>query len=214
MRVGSNFFDVDCTVLARALLGKILVRTLDDGSRIRGRIVETECYLGVEDKASHSFNGKRTSRTEAMVMSPGTAYVYIIYGIHHCFNISSQGDGAAALIRSLEPIDGINVMQEYRRSRRKSDSKPLKNHELCNGPSKLCQAFNINKECFDRLNMCQSDLLYIEDDNQFQNAVVVTSKRIGIEGAGIESASKLLRFYVKDCKSVSIRDKQAEALFI
>jgi hypothetical protein len=90
-RLKESFYDVPCEDLAKRLLGKVLVRRLNDGTLIKGRIVETECYLGGEDKASHSYNGRITERSKPMYMKPGTTYVYITYGMYHCFNISSQG---------------------------------------------------------------------------------------------------------------------------
>jgi hypothetical protein len=90
-RLRDSFYNVPCEDLAKGLLGKVLVRRLSDGTLIKGRIVETECYLGGEDKASHSYNGRITERSKPMYMKPGTAYVYITYGMYHCFNISSQG---------------------------------------------------------------------------------------------------------------------------
>jgi DNA-3-methyladenine glycosylase len=90
-RLKDSFYNVPCEYLAKGLLGKVLVRRLNDGTLIKGRIVETECYLGGEDKASHSYNGKITERSKPMYMKPGTTYVYITYGMYHCFNISSQG---------------------------------------------------------------------------------------------------------------------------
>lgn len=87
-----DFYNVPCEHLARTLLGKILVRRLDSGHVLKGRIVETECYLGVDDQASHSFRGKMTERNAPMFMKPGTSYVYFTYGMYYCFNISSQGE--------------------------------------------------------------------------------------------------------------------------
>lgn len=89
-RLGLSFYDKSCKELAVALLGQTIV-TVVDGKRLAGKIVETEAYLGLEDKAAHSYNGKRTPKTEAMFMPPGTAYVYNIYGMYCCLNISSQG---------------------------------------------------------------------------------------------------------------------------
>lgn len=90
LRLGSNFYNQDCISLAKALLGKILVR-LVDGVRITGRIVETEAYLGVKDSACHSYKRRKTHRNQAMFMMPGSLYVYIIYGMYHCMNISCKG---------------------------------------------------------------------------------------------------------------------------
>jgi len=90
-RLKDSFYDVPCEDLAKRLLGKILVRRINDGTVLKGRVVETECYPGGEDKASHSYNGRITDRSKPMYMKPGTTYVYITYGMYHCFNISSRG---------------------------------------------------------------------------------------------------------------------------
>ncbi len=90
-KLAFKFFDRPCVELAKALLGTKFVRTTESGIRLEGAIVETEAYLGGEDKAAHSHNGKRTDRNEAMYMKPGTIYVYNIYGMYSCINISSQG---------------------------------------------------------------------------------------------------------------------------
>lgn len=91
-RLQATFFDQPCVELARNLLGKYIVRiSPEDGKRLSGRIVETEAYVGLEDRASHSYGGRRTARNEAMYMPPGTSYVYNIYGIYTCINISSRG---------------------------------------------------------------------------------------------------------------------------
>lgn len=104
--IGREVYDCYANQLAKDLLGKRLFRVLDNGEVLSGRIVETEGYLGEDDKACHSYGGKKTRRTHAMYMSPGTAYVYIIYGMYYCLNISSKDTGGAVLIRALEPIDG------------------------------------------------------------------------------------------------------------
>lgn len=90
-RLDERFYNVPCEEMAKKLLGKILVRRFVDNTVVKGRIVETESYLGGADAASHSFNGKLTARNEPMFMKPGTAYVYMTYGMYHCFNISSKG---------------------------------------------------------------------------------------------------------------------------
>ncbi|XP_061604373.1 DNA-3-methyladenine glycosylase isoform X3 [Phyllopteryx taeniolatus] len=150
-RLGEDFFTQPCVALAKAFLGKVLVRRREDGTELRGRVVETEAYLGGEDKASHSAGGKRTERNTAMFMKPGAIYVYPIYGVYLCMNVSSEGrrDGAAVLLRSLEPLQGHAVMRQLRAARRKDGARPLKDKELCNGPSKLCQALDVPRR-FDR----------------------------------------------------------------
>lgn len=133
-------YNKSCHDLAAYLLGKILVRKLKNGDILRGQIVETECYLGGEDKASHSYNGKYvkltdylvircvisindiffliyhrvTKRNEPMYMSAGSLYVYTIYYGYHCLNISSVEPGAVVLLRALEPVSGMNIMENNR----------------------------------------------------------------------------------------------------
>ena len=114
--------------------------------------METEAYLGGDDKASHSYNGRRTDRNEAMYMKPGTCYVYSIYGVHCCVNISSLGEGAAVLVRALEPTAGEELMKKRRKSAKKS-------RDLCSGPSKLCQALDIIRSRHDKIDLYTSEEL-------------------------------------------------------
>ncbi|XP_068218198.1 uncharacterized protein [Palaemon carinicauda] len=211
-RLEKSFFDKKSTTLAKELLGQILVRKVD-GSLLRGMIVETESYLGENDVASHSYNGKRTPRNEPMYMAPGTLYVYSIYGMYYCLNISSQGEGSCVLIRSLEPIEGIDEMIAGRSFKRTSKSRPLKEHELCNGPSKLCLALNITKDLCNKVDATTSDEIWLESGRSVPESDIVTAKRIGIESAGHEWANKPLRYYIFKNKHVSVKDKKAEASY-
>ncbi|KAM4025053.1 DNA-3-methyladenine glycosylase [Anomaloglossus baeobatrachus] len=206
-RLLSDFYNKPCTHLAKAFLGQILVRRLPDGTELRGRIVETESYLGGEDEASHSRGGKRTERNVAMYMKPGTIYVYQIYGMYFCMNVSSQGDGAAVLLRSLEPIEGLDAMRKFRNVKR-NVQKPLKDKDLCNGPSKLCQSFAIEKS-FDQQDLATNPSTWLEAGPEILEEDVVSCARIGINNAG-EWTRKPLRFYIKGNKFVSVRDKTAE----
>ncbi|XP_070148896.1 putative 3-methyladenine DNA glycosylase isoform X3 [Polyergus mexicanus] len=206
-RLQYKFFDTPCEELAQQLLGKVLVRYLENGTILKGRIVETEGYLGAIDKASHTYQNKVTPRNLPMYMPPGTIYVYMTYGMYHCFNISSQGDGCAVLVRAVDPLEGITYMTDQRNSKmRKTDLKP---HELCNGPSKFCIAYQINKE-HSRYSLCTWKGLWIEDDGAAEDFRIVKSARIGIDSCGLEWANKLLRYYVYGNKSVSKKDKKAE----
>lgn len=126
------FFDQPCIDLANALLGKYLVRRLSCGTLLIGKIVETESYLGVEDRASHSYNNRRTPRNEPMYMKPGTIYVYFTYGMYHCFNLSSQESGGAVLIRSLEPVHGLDIMNRLRNQFNENQNKSKRNNHLPN----------------------------------------------------------------------------------
>ncbi|MGA0286796.1 MAG: DNA-3-methyladenine glycosylase [Phycisphaerales bacterium] len=125
--------------LARALLGAVMVRELD-GTRVAGRIVETEAYPGGDDLGSHSRGGRRTRRNGAMFLAGGHLYVYLIYGLHHCVNVVSgaAGEGEAVLLRALEPIEGLEAMRR-RRGAKVSD------RDLCRGPGRLAAAFGIDR---------------------------------------------------------------------
>ena len=157
--------------------------------------METEAYLGREDKAAHSFNGRKTERNSAMFMQPGTAYVYSIYGIHCCFNVSSCGEGAAVLVRALEPVTGIEGMRERRKAAKKDK-------DLCSGPAKLCQAMDIDKSC-DKVDLVLSDTLWVEPSGSpVKSDDVTKTGRIGVEYAE-EWAKKPLRYYIKGNPCVS-----------
>uniref|UniRef100_A0A0B7AAI9 DNA-3-methyladenine glycosylase n=2 Tax=Arion vulgaris TaxID=1028688 RepID=A0A0B7AAI9_9EUPU len=204
-RLSTPFFEVPCIDLARALLGQYLVRMVGT-QRVSGRIVETEAYLGLEDKAAHSYKGKRTQRNEAMFMQPGTAYVYNIYGMYCCLNISAQGDGCAVLVRALEPIENIEVMKAERGNR---STKKLKNKDMTNGPSKLCQALQISKQTFNQTDLCVSDLLWLEKGDNIHIHEMICCPRINI-GYSEEWKHKPLRFYISGNECVSVKDKTAE----
>ncbi|KAJ0001246.1 hypothetical protein NQD34_006266 [Periophthalmus magnuspinnatus] len=211
LRLGEDFFKQPCISLAKAFLGKVLVRRCADGVELRGKIVETEAYLGGEDKASHSAGGKRTERNTAMFMKPGTIYVYPIYGIYLCMNVSSEGEGAAVLLRSLEPVQGQSVMRQLRTAKRKDGAKQLKDKELCNGPSKLCQALDIPR-CLDRRDLASDPDIWLESDpnaDPEEVSNIVSAPRIGIESHG-EWAKKPLRYYILGHSCVSVRNTDAE----
>ncbi|XP_049950098.1 uncharacterized protein LOC126457653 isoform X1 [Schistocerca serialis cubense] len=223
IRLKEEFFDTYCEDLARNLIGKVLVRKFDNRT-LKARIVETESYLGGVDKASHSYNGKITERNKPMFMKPGTTYVYFTYGMYHCFNISSQGDGAAVLIRALEPIEGLNYMclQRQQSRKRKNDgsvkmslqNNNLKPHELCNGPGKLCISMNIDRHTCNMKDLSLWEGMWIEEDNESrkisESELFVKTHRIGIDSVGAEWAKKPLRYYLMGNKSVSRLDKQKE----
>lgn len=185
------------TRIARELLGKILVTNLD-GITTSGRIVETEAYNGAVDKASHAWNNRRTNRTEVMYKEAGLAYVYLCYGIHHLFNVVTNAIDIpnAVLIRAVEPIEGINYMQQ-RKSTRKT-GKPLGS-----GPGNVAKSLGLTTQHTGWSLL--DDTIYIADDGyRVKKSDIVASPRIGVDYAG-EDALLLYRFYVKGNLYVSGR---------
>nr|KAG5713404.1 hypothetical protein BaRGS_024952 [Batillaria attramentaria] len=205
-RLGRTFYERSGEDLAKALLGQKIVRVVD-GVRVSAVIVETEAYLGAVDKAAHSFKGQ-TDRNKAMFMPPGTAYVYNIYGMYCCLNISSQGEGCAVLIRSVEPKEGLEKMMELRTGK-SSSKKPLQPRDLGNGPSKLCQSLGISKAEVNQRDLTTDRCTWLEKGDEVGADVRVVSKRINIAYAE-EWTDKPLRFYTLENKCVSVRDKEAE----
>jgi DNA-3-methyladenine glycosylase len=136
-----SFFLQPTLRVARRLLGMVLVHDAPEG-RAAGRIVEVEAYRGPGDRAAHTWNGRRTPRNEVMWGEPGHAYVYFIYGIHHCVNVTTQPAGVpeAVLIRALEPLVGLDVMRA-----RRGLSASAPDWRLCRGPGALCQALGIGR---------------------------------------------------------------------
>lgn len=195
-RLDSAFFRRPATDLARSLLGQRLVRVVG-GRRIAGRIVETEAYLGRVDKAAHSYRG-RTERNASMWGPAGTAYVYLIYGMHHCMNVvaGEEGDPVAVLVRALEPEEGADLMASQRlRAKRPTD--------LCSGPGKLAQALGIDRR-LDGVLMTQSDALFVERCRRrtLPARLIGCGPRVGVAYAE-EWAKEPLRFWVRDNPHVS-----------
>ena len=213
-RLSVNFFiDRSCEELAIGLLGKILCRRLPDGTVLRGRIVETEAYLGERDKASHSRFGRRTKRNEPMFMESGTCYVCLTWGVHHSFSISSEGLGAAVMIRAIQPLNQIDEMQRLRTSNEKRIYKTLmkRNHsqycmkKLTNGPSKLCMAFQIDKN-LNKVNITDTSQteIWLEDSNPVDLNQIQKTRRIGINPRIAKGwARRRLRFLIKKCEFAS-----------
>jgi len=191
-----DFYDrTDVLQIAKELLGKIIV-TKFEGIITSGRIVETEAYIAIGDRASHSFGGRRTARNEAMFAPAGTSYVYICYGMHHLFNVVTNKKNVpdAVLIRAVEPMKGIDMML-LRTGKKKLDST------LTKGPGNVSKALGIDKQ-HSNITL-QGKNIFIADDGFIVNDKITgTSKRIGVEGAG-DSASLPYRFYIKGNKFVS-----------
>ena len=136
-KLGRDFFDRDTVEVARDLLGKILVRRVD-GMILSGRITETEAYVGRMDKACHAYGYKRTPRTETLFARPGTAYIYLIYGMYHCLNFVTEGEGepAAVLLRGLEPARGAEEMARRRFGKDLGALTPCQKKHFLDGPGK------------------------------------------------------------------------------
>lgn len=194
-KLKKDFYINNTLDVAKSLLGKILVHKSADGIA-KGKIVEVEAYLGAKDKAAHTYNYRRTKRTEIQFNEGGFAYIYFIYGCHYCLNIvtSIKGEPESVLIRALEPIDGISLMQKRR------NTENLIN--LCNGPGKLCQAMGLNKDQ-NGIDLME-DILYLEDSTE--TFEIISSKRINIEYAE-EAKDYEWRFYIKENKFISKKQK-------
>jgi DNA-3-methyladenine glycosylase len=179
---------------ACALLGQRLVRRCD-GQRIAGLIVETEAYVGPEDRASHARGGLRSKRNASMWAAPGTSYVYFTYGMHHCLNIACwrEDHPAAVLIRAVVLVEGAELARANRLAASRA-ARTIRDIELANGPAKLCQAYRLTLE-HDGLDMTSSDQLWVEHGVGVDPALVRATPRIGIANAG-EWTDKPLRFVV------------------
>jgi DNA-3-methyladenine glycosylase len=197
-KLDDSFYDRKNVVqIARELLGKILV-TKFDGVRTSGRIVETEAYKGVGDRASHAFGGRRTTRTEHIYGNPGTVYVYLVYGIHHLFNVVTNKKDVphAILIRALEPLEGINYML-------KRVGKPVADYTLTKGPGNLARALGISK--MHTGSNLFSEEIFIEDDGlHYKKNQIIITHRIGVDYAGMD-AQLPYRFLVKGNPYVSAK---------
>lgn len=180
--------------VARELIGKLLVVPGKNGSRVSGTIVETEAYRGPQDRAAHSYGGRRTRRTETMYGIGGTAYVFFVYGMYYQFNVVTNAAETphAILIRAVEPVEGIELIRKRRRGQ--SD------HNLTNGPGKLCIALGIDRT------LDAADLLgervWIEEQKDIPRSRIAAGPRIGIDYAE-EWKDKPWRFWVKDNPFVS-----------
>jgi DNA-3-methyladenine glycosylase len=189
-------------VVARALLGKLLVREYEIGSglrrkteRLSGRIVEVEAYFGLDDPAAHTFVGK-TARNAVLFGPPGFAYVYFIYGMHFCLNFSCEPNGqpGGVLLRALEPVEGLNRMARMRGLALNANPRLL-----TSGPGRLCQALGIVRETHNGIDVTDSQSgLFVENDGFVPDEIAVT-KRIGIRKA----ADLPLRFAIAGNRFVS-----------
>ncbi|MBC7887692.1 MAG: DNA-3-methyladenine glycosylase [Ferruginibacter sp.] len=187
----------DVTQIASDLLGKIVITKLG-GVITSGRIVETEAYVGITDKASHSWSGKRTARNEHMYAQAATAYVYVCYGIHQMLNIVTNEKEIpdAVLIRAVEPLEGITTMLE-RTDKKKQDNT------LTRGPGNVGKALGIYK-IHSGINLLGDTIFVVSDDYRLDENQIGRSKRVGVDYAGPDALLPY-RFYIKGNKYVSGR---------
>ena len=187
----SFYQNTDVVQIAKDLLGKVLVTNVE-GVITAGKIVETEAYSGIGDKACHA-NGKRTPRTEIMYGEAGHAYIYLCYGIHHLFNVVTNVEGRAdaVLIRAIEPLEGLDCMKERRK---------FTKAKLASGPGTLSQALGMH------VSMTGTDLLedqiWIANGADQEKPEILSDTRIGVEYAE-EDALKPWRFVIAGNKYVS-----------
>ncbi|MEO7658240.1 MAG: DNA-3-methyladenine glycosylase [Pyrinomonadaceae bacterium] len=189
MKLSKAFYSSENTTdIARDLLGKLLVVPDEQGNRVSGMIVETEAYQGPDDRAAHSFGGRRTPRNEVMYASGGTVYVFFVYGMYYQFNVVTgpTDHPHAILIRGVEPVEGIEVMRTRRGT--------MKDRNLTSGPGKLCIAMAIDRS-FNGEDL-RGRRVWIEEYRSFAEDEIAIGKRVGIDYAG-DDANNPWRFWVK-----------------
>jgi len=196
-----EFFQRDDVVaISRDLIGMILCSEMD-GVVTGGRIVETEAYGGITDRASHAYGGRRTGRTETMYAPGGVCYIYLCYGIHHLFNVVTGPEGRpdAVLIRALEPITGIETML----TRRNLDRVQRR---VAGGPGLVSQSLGLTTNQ-NGISLIHSGKIWLESDQklsltQEDNVEIIASPRVGVDYAG-EDADRPWRFRLKGSKFTS-----------
>jgi DNA-3-methyladenine glycosylase len=192
VRLPRSFFARPSLEVARDLLGRVLVRTLPDGTRLSGRLVETEAYRQ-DDPASHSYRG-RTARTDVMFGPSGRLYVYFTYGMHFCMNVvtGDDGEGSAVLLRAAEPLEGL----EHMTARRRTQDPRL----LLAGPARMCEAFAIWQE-HNGIDLVRGDFMHVEAGTPLPDGQVAAGPRVGITVA-LENP---WRFVIRDSRFLSRR---------
>ena len=179
----------DTRELARALLGRILVH-----GETAGRIVETEAYLGLSDRACHAWGGRRTPRLEPLYGPPGHAYLYLIYGMYHCLNVVTKppGQPECVLIRALEPLAGLELM-----AARSGGGKAA---QLCSGPGRLCRAMGLDRS-LSGASLLAGDF-FLAEGTGVPEELILSSPRVGVDYAG-EDRDRPWRYFVKGSPFVS-----------
>lgn len=198
--IEKEFFNRDTLIVSQELLGKIIVRNIE-GITYRAKIVETEAYLGINDRAAHTFAGRKTERNKIMYEDAGTIYVYQSYGIHYLMNFVTldKNTPEATLIRAVDPINQLDNVSLNRFGKLYSELTNYQKKNLTNGPGKLTKALKINKN-LNGANLYSSEIYLEEGDSDFD---IVVDKRIGIDYSK-EAIDYPYRFYIKGNDNVSI----------
>jgi DNA-3-methyladenine glycosylase len=202
LRLNRDFYIRNTILVARDLLGKILVRK--EGKKLyKGIIVETEAYINSKDQGAH-FSKGLTDRTRIIDEVGGHIYIYNIYGMYQLFNIVTEKKGVhgAVLLRAIEPIEGIEEMYKNRYKMEFNNPPRRKLINMSNGPAKLVMAMNISKNEFYGADLVTDNRIWVEDAPKLSLDQIARSKRINIDYAEI-GRDYLLRFYVKDNPYVS-----------
>ena len=192
-RLDGTFFLRDTVEAAKDLLGCYLVRETEKG-RIVCRITETEAYVGAVDKACHAYGGRRTARTETLYAKPGTAYVYLIYGMDHCLNFVTEPEGVAAavLLRGVEAVEGTDRMARARFGREYDQLTAAQRKNFLNGPGKVCKALSLTR-AHNGLDLTGEELFLCEGAAPAEEIHV--GRRVGIDYAE-EAADFPWRFWL------------------
>jgi DNA-3-methyladenine glycosylase len=198
VKLDSAFYErEDVLGIARELIGKLIV-TKFDGLYTTGRIVETEAYKGMVDKASHAYNGRRTTRTDIMYRNGGAAYVYLCYGMHHLFNVVTNKENIphAVLIRAIEPLEGKEIMLE-RSGKKKWDNT------IGSGPGNMSRAMGIIT-AYSGISLMDENLFLADDGFLLKKNSIIATPRIGVEYSG-EDAELPYRFIIAGHPQVSAK---------
>ena len=197
----NDFFKRDTVEVAKSLIGKKIIRNIS-GNFFCVKIVETEAYLGLEDRACHSYGGRITDRNKTLYLPGGHIYVYLIYGMYDLLNIVTRDEDhpEAVLIRGVEPLENLDGISKNRFGKAYEELSTYQRKNLSNGPGKLSMAIGINRSLNGKV--LSKDYLYIGEGEEVPEKDLVITKRIGIDYAG-EDADLPLRFCLRDNPYVS-----------
>ncbi len=191
-KLTEEFYKRDTVTVAKELIGKYLCHVVN-GEALIGRIIETEAYTGVEDKACHAYGGRRTNRTEALYLPAGHAYVFLIYGMYDCMNVVTEEEGTpcAVLLRACQPISQLETLSQLRYGKSYQALSSYQKKNFANGPGKLTKAFAITKKQ-NKASLLQDNFFIFEKENEASPTIKATP-RINIDYAE-EYATKPWRF--------------------